>query len=95
MAIKKYLSLGGVIKTAKELLNLWGAFEGEINEEYDEELENAVFLFQSSTNLFPYGVLDLTTQRELYTRLEKSKVISDDQLDAAFSYFGMTRKIEE
>ena len=86
---------GPDIKTAKELLNLWGAFEGEINEEYDEELEKAVFLFQGSTNLFPYGVLDLTTQRELYTRLEKSKVITDDQLDAAFSYFGMTRKIEE
>lgn len=86
---------GPDIKTAKELLNLWGAFEGEISEEYDEELKNAVFLFQSATQLFPYGVLDLTTQRELYTRLEKSKVVTDDQLDAAFSYFGMTRKVEE
>ncbi len=85
---------GEEIKTAKELLKVWGAYEGEVNDVFDGELESAVYLFQASTELFPYGVLDLTTQRELYTRIEKSKVVIDNQLDAAFSHFGMKR-IEE
>ncbi len=80
------------IKTAKELLKAWGAYDGEIDDIFDEELENAVYLFQASTELYPYGVLDLTTQHQIYTRLEKSKVINDDQLDAAFAYFGMERE---
>ncbi len=83
---------GSEIKTAKELLKAWGAYDGEIDDVFDEELENAVYLFQTSTELYPYGVLDLTTQRQIYTRLEKSKVINDDQLDAAFAYFGMERE---
>ena len=83
---------GSEIKTAKELLKVWGAYTGEINDVFDEELEKAVYLFQASTELYPYGALDLTTQQQLYTRLEKSKVINDDQLDAGFAYFGMKRK---
>lgn len=83
---------GNEIKTAKELLKAWGAYDGEIDDSFDKELEDAVYLFQASTGLYPYGVLDLTTQHQIYTRLEKSKVINDDQLDAAFAYFGMKRK---
>ena len=83
---------GDEIRIAKELLKAWGAYNGEINNLFDKELENAVYLFQTATELYPYGVLDLTTQKQIYTRLEKSKVINDDQLDAAFAYFGMERK---
>lgn len=83
---------GTEVRTAKELLTVWGTFDGEINETYDEALFRAVKDFQSMTGLYPYGVLDLTTQHELYTRMQKSKVVNDDQLDAAFSYFGMTRE---
>ena len=83
---------GSEVKTAKELLEVWGTYSGAVNEIYDEALFDAVKSFQSMTGLYPYGVLDLTTQRELYTRLQKSKVVHDDQLDAAFSYYGMTRE---
>ena len=82
---------GVEIKTAKELLKLWGSFSGEINDYFDDDLRYAVSTFQSSVGLYSYGVLDYTTQHELYTRLSKSKVEHDDQLDAAFSHFGMTR----
>lgn len=82
---------GEEIKTAKELLKLWGVYSGEVNEYFDDDLRYAVSTFQSSVGLYSYGVLDYTTQHELYTRLSKSKVEHDDQLDAAFSHFGMTR----
>ena len=84
---------GAEVKTAKELLKAWGVYNGEINENYDEELERAVFVFQTQIGLYPYGVLDITTQHQLYTRLEKSKVEHDDQLDRALEEFGI--KIEE
>lgn len=86
---------GSEVRTAKELLKVWGTYDGAIDDVFDEDLENAVYLFQMSTGLYPYGVLDLTTQRQIYTRLEKSKVINDDQLDAAFAYFGMKRETED
>lgn len=78
------------IKTAKEMLKEWGLFDGEVNEIFDSALEKAVFSFQTATGLYPYGVLDITTQHQLYTRLEKSKVVHDDQLAAAFAEFEMT-----
>lgn len=84
---------GAEVKTAKELLKAWGLYKGEIDDVYDEALEKAVFLFQNEIGLYPYGVLDITTQHQLYTRLEKSKVEHDDQLNRALEEFGI--KIKE
>lgn len=78
------------IANAKAMLKVWGVYNGEINDCFDEEMENAVYKFQSATGLFPYGELDLTTQHELYTRLEMSKSEIDRQLDSALEYFGIT-----
>lgn len=80
---------GDEVSMAKELLTAWGVYSGEIDDKYDEAMETAVYSFQSMTGLYPYGVLDLTTQRELYNRLERSEVEHDDQLDAAFAHFDM------
>lgn len=79
-------SRGDEVKTAKELLRIWGSYDGAIDDVYDEDMSAAVYRFQAATGLYPYGVLDLTTQRELYTRMEKSKVMQDNQLDAAFDW---------
>ena len=79
-------SRGDEVKTAKELLQIWGSYDGAIDDVYDEDMSAAVYRFQAATGLYPYGVLDLTTQRELYTRMEKSKVMQDNQLDAAFDW---------
>lgn len=80
------------VKNAKALLSARGGYDGEINDFYDAEFAKAVSDFQSETGLYPYGVLDLTTQNELYNRMKKSKVVHDSQLDAAFRHFGMERK---
>lgn len=80
---------GDEIKMTKELLTVWGSYNGEIDDEYDEELSNAVYKFQMQTGLYPYGVLDYTTQHELYTRIKLSKVVEDEQLNAALARFGI------
>lgn len=78
---------GEEIELTKQLLSVWGSYSGETNDVYDEELFNAVYRFQQQTGLYPYGVLDYTTQHELYNRIKLSKVVNDDQLDAAIEYF--------
>ena len=83
---------GEEIKTAKELLKVWGTYKGEINDVYDQETADAVYRLQMGTGLYPYGVLDLTTQNALYNRLAKSKVLHDEQLDAALSHFDIKRE---
>lgn len=83
------------VKTAKRLLKVWGSYNGEINDIYDKDMYDAVYRFQMSTGLYPYGVLDITTQHELYTRLELSRVLKDEQLDAALSRFNITRKTSD
>lgn len=88
-------SRGEEVKTAKELLQIWGAYKGEIDDVYDEDMSAAVYRFQAATGLYPYGVLDLTTQRELYTRMEKSKVMQDNQLDAAFDWFDSAEPVNK
>ncbi len=80
---------GPEIKMTKELLKAWGTFEGEINEEYDKALFDAVYKFQTNTGLYPYGVLDYTTQHELYERMSSSEVKYDEQLKKALEYFGI------
>ena len=80
---------GDEIKMTKELLSVWGSYTGEIDSVYDKALSNAVYKFQAQTGLYPYGVLDYTTQHELYTRIKISKVVHDDQLDEALIRFGI------
>ena len=76
------------IQNAKEMLKLLGLFHGEINSIYDENLKIAVNIFQQSKGLYPYGVLDLTTQVSLYDTLAAAKTEVDDQLQAAIDAFG-------
>lgn len=77
-----------VIK-AKKILSVWGMYTGDVNNAYfDSTLESAIISFQSQVDLFPYGVLDLTTQKALYNELSKTTVPVDDQLEAAFNHFG-------
>ena len=78
------------IRTAKEILEFYGLFYGEINDVYDQELYYAVYAFQTQAKLYPYGVLDITTQINLDNYLDIVEVEQDDQLEAAFDHFGMT-----
>lgn len=79
------------IKKAKKILNTLGMYSGDTESGYfDGALEAAVTAFQSYVNLFPYGVLDLTTQTALYNTLTSLTVEVDDQLEAAFNHYGET-----
>ena len=76
------------IQITKEMLSYLGIFVGEINDEFDENLKAAVYTFQEMReNLYPYGVLDKTTQLSLYTLLSELKEEVDDQLQAAYEIF--------
>lgn len=78
---------GEEIQNAKEMLELLGLFYGEINDIYDENLKIAVNTYQEAKGLYPYGVLDLTTQMSLYDTVSASKIEVDDQLQAAIDAF--------
>ncbi|HIV86179.1 MAG TPA: PDZ domain-containing protein [Candidatus Monoglobus merdigallinarum] len=83
------MSDGNVAK-AKKILNVWGLYGGDLNDPYfDSALETLIAQFQLSMGLFPYGVLDITTQTALYRELTNTVVEYDTQFDAALSHFGI------
>lgn len=75
------------VENAKKMLETLGIFVGEINDIYDENLKGAVNLFQQAKGLYPYGVLDITTQMSLYETLRTTQIEVDDQLQAAIDVF--------
>ncbi len=78
---------GEEVELAKNMLKKLGIFIGEVNDTYDENLKIAVNTYQKITGLFPYGVLDITTQMNLYNTIRTSKVEVDDQLQRAIEMF--------
>ncbi len=78
---------GKEVELAKKMLKKLGIFIGEVNETYDENLKIAVNTFQKVKGLFPYGVLDITTQLNMYDTLKTSTVEVDDQLQRAIELF--------
>lgn len=78
---------GEEIENAKKMLAKLGIFVGTINDVYDENLKIAVNMFQTAKGLFPYGVLDITTQMNLYDTMKTAKTEVDDQLQAAIDAF--------
>ena len=78
---------GEEIKNAKKILETLGIYIGEINDIYDENLKSAVKVYQQAKGLYPYGVLDLTTQYSLYDTMKTTEIEVDDQLQAAIDAF--------
>lgn len=74
---------GTEVENAKKMLERFGIFVGEISDIYDENLKAAVTTYQRVQGLYPYGVLDITTQHNLYETLRNSQIEVDDQLAAA------------
>ncbi len=75
------------IENAKKMLEELGLFIGEVNEIFDENLKIAITTFQQAKGLYAYGVLDFTTQQNLYDTLENLQVEIDEQLQAAIDAF--------
>lgn len=79
---------GSNVKAAKERLYLLGVYSGDIDENFDKGLHNAVMKFQKDMGLHPYGVLDITTQVKIENTFAKLEVLEDLQLKKAVELFG-------
>lgn len=80
------------ILAAKQRLNVLGYYFGDMDEYFNEELETAVYAFQEDKNMYPYGVLDFSTQATLENNFYIIEVEYDDQLYVAYEYLGGNRQ---
>ncbi len=76
----------GVV-AAKQRLRMLGYYNGPVDDVFDYMLEQAVYSFQEDVGLYPYGVLDFSTQATMENKFYVLDVIVDDQLLAAYNYF--------
>lgn len=76
------------VYAAKERLYLMGLYRGSIDESFDKELENAVRAFQEANGLYPYGVLDISTQVKIENSFYVLEELVDRQFIYAYEYFG-------
>ena len=79
---------GEGVRAAKERLYLLGYYSGTVDENFDASLEHAVTQFQADAGLYPYGVLDITTQVKIENTFAKLEVLEDFQLERAIELFG-------
>lgn len=68
----------------EERLSALGYNVGEVDGVYDKLTYQATMNFQSSVGLFPYGVMDYTTQSGLNDAIEDLETEIDTQLEKAF-----------
>jgi len=74
---------GKDVLAAEQRLNILGYDVGEPDEVFDEKTCEAVKSFQRDNNLFPYGVLDITTQIYLDNAMLDVEITEDEQLKTA------------
>lgn len=77
---------GADVKAAEERLARMGYDVGDVDENYTEKTAKAVEQYQKDINLFPYGVLDLTTQVSINNTFLELTEIVDKQFDYAYEY---------
>lgn len=85
---------GKGVLAIEQRLDALGYQVGEIDGSFDAELALATLSFQDDAGLYPYGVMDITTQTYLNNISEEAQVLQDLQLEAALDYFqnGATTK---
>lgn len=76
------------VYAAKERLALMGLYRGSLDENFDKELEQVVRDFQEAVGLYPYGVLDISTQVQIENRFYVLEELVDRQFIYAYEYFG-------
>ena len=77
------------VKAAKERLYLLRYYTGErTGTDFTDELAQAVLDFQADNELYPYGVLDITTQVKIENAFAKLQVLHDKQFDNAYQALG-------
>lgn len=73
---------------AKQRLILLGYNVNYLDSEYTEEEMAEVMRFQADMGMYPYGVLDITTQTRLENETHKLDQEIDNQFLYAYEYFG-------
>ena len=76
------------VQAAKERLSIMGYYHGKIDENFDEALVSAVATFQADNDLYPGGILDISTQVRIENTFYKIPELVDCQLIFAYEYFG-------
>ncbi len=71
------------VLAVEERLDALGFYTGEVDGVFDEITAKATEQFQEKVGLFPYGVMDFTTQHALNTAIEEAEVLVDKQLETA------------
>lgn len=74
---------GEDVLALEERLNLLGYSIGIPDTEYDEDTFYAVKKYQDNAGLYPYGVLDFTTQTSICNALQNQEIILDKAYDKA------------
>lgn len=80
------------VLAAKERLKVLGYYNGSINDTFDKTLFDAVAKFQAENALYPYGVLDISTQVKIENTFYKIEEDIDSQMIYAYEYFGGKRE---
>lgn len=83
---------GDGVVAAKERLYLLGYDITNLNNTFDAELTEAVTRFQEKNGLFPYGVLDITTQVKMENLFAELDETVDMQMITAYRQFGGTEE---
>ncbi len=87
---------GDGVRAAKERLYLLRYYIGETDSDnYSADAVEAVKDFQEKNGLFPYGVLDITTQVKIENEFAKLEVMHDKQFDTAYQSLGGIIEPEE
>lgn len=81
---------GQSVRAAEERLSKMGFNVGEVDDEFTAETENAVYRFQEENGLYPYGVLDISTQVKINNIFYNMTELVDKQLDKAYELMGGT-----
>lgn len=79
---------GEDVLALEERLNVLGYGVGIPDKEYDEETFYAVKKYQDNAGLYPYGVLDFTTQTSIVNALQNQDVVLDKPFDKAVELAG-------
>jgi len=80
------------IKAAEERLSLMGYNVGTVDDTYTQSTFDAIMKFQKDHELYPYGVLDNTTQVAINNVFLDQRELIDKQFEYAYKYLGGTIK---
>ena len=82
LRVLKVGDTGEDVRAVKERMKILG-YQLTVDDVYDNATAAAVESFQKATELFPYGVADITTQVKINDVLADSDVVVDKQYERA------------